>query len=701
MNVSIVLLPGAEPEKLPRLLLPFGVVDIRGAGLSSAAAEQIRKAIEKPPAERLPVCPWPGLKSFEGDDATVYFGREGTVRELVNAVRTSAVTALLGPRFSGRMSAVRAGLIPELLKGPQALFDEVVFAANSRPPEGARRVLYVLAAGGPTSSASELFSLARAITATVSFGNKLLVVAETEEQVAGLELATVRMPALSANDLRRAVTEPARVAGLALEPALADRIASDLAGTGNSLPKLQFCMQELWARRSNGLLSAESYADVGGPAAIGLWCERILGGMTSADGEVVSILTRLIVVGEDRRAFPRAQSAKIFTDRETEILEPLISAGLLVRQQGVVEFAHPLFVEEWPRLMKVVANDFAFLSWRRSVEPALSLWRSGRRSQALLRGEALAAAKRWSNERRQQLSKDELEFISESASVDETDRRVQSASRVASKRRNIATYALLGLAVIIAGTASYSGLRQNLTYQEYLERANNLAQDGNFEQAVQAYEQAINTRDTAEASKQLAAAYEQSGALDKAVRAYTDVLRAEPRDRDALRRRGQLYSQLGDTGAARADLAQVAPEAVSRLEQKKPGQVTVFLYDRGFAREENVRKIEDVLTSSGFLVERRSWGIQRPPNAMWYSSDLPEKTVAQIQHLVSDAGVELRQVNPASIGTMNVQIGYSARAAARPRLDLPAQVQPAEVTGNPEDGGNVCSKYALCGYDRK
>ncbi len=60
------------------------------------------------------VCPYQGLYSFNEDKAPFFFGREAFTEQLITAVNTQVMTAVVGPSGSGKSSVVFAGLIPLL-----------------------------------------------------------------------------------------------------------------------------------------------------------------------------------------------------------------------------------------------------------------------------------------------------------------------------------------------------------------------------------------------------------------------------------------------------------------------------------------------------------------------------------------------------------------------------------------------------------
>ena len=95
---------------------------------------------------------------------------------------------------------------------------------------------------GPTCTASSLShpELARAVVA-----NQLLLGAMSDEE------------------LERAVTEPARLAGLRLEPGLVELAVRDVAGEPGALPLLSHALRATWERREGRTLTVEGYRDSG------------------------------------------------------------------------------------------------------------------------------------------------------------------------------------------------------------------------------------------------------------------------------------------------------------------------------------------------------------------------------------------------------------------------------------------------------
>jgi hypothetical protein len=61
--------------------------------------------------------PFPGLRSFEPEEALLFFGREQHTEQLLRNLATSRFCAILGSSGSGKSSLAKAGLLPALFRG--------------------------------------------------------------------------------------------------------------------------------------------------------------------------------------------------------------------------------------------------------------------------------------------------------------------------------------------------------------------------------------------------------------------------------------------------------------------------------------------------------------------------------------------------------------------------------------------------------
>ena len=77
----------------------------------------------------------------------------------------------------------------------------------------------------------------------------------------------VLLGAMTADELQRAITEPARLAGLKLEPGLVELVLRDVAAEPGALPLLSHALRATWERRDGRTLTVEGYRESGGVAS--------------------------------------------------------------------------------------------------------------------------------------------------------------------------------------------------------------------------------------------------------------------------------------------------------------------------------------------------------------------------------------------------------------------------------------------------
>jgi hypothetical protein len=277
--IYTVLLPGAHPETLPRLLLPYGVIDLRSGG---------KLALPDPANFRglghLPVAPYPGLNPFTASDGPVFIARGALTERLAEAVKRSNFVALIGPACSGRTSLVQAGLIPKLkaLEPPNPVW-EIYFGWPATTNNAVRQLIVM-----------DAKALAVAAAPALPEGTCVLAIAETAEEITlcekrlGTTSERIEVLPLSDAELTAAITEPAARAGLRIDAGLAERIVKDLRNEKAQLPLLQYVMAELYAGEPRGALTVEKYERMGGPQMVERRCE------SAFTGSGLSSLSRLV-----------------------------------------------------------------------------------------------------------------------------------------------------------------------------------------------------------------------------------------------------------------------------------------------------------------------------------------------------------------------------------------------------------------------
>ncbi|MER6505391.1 hypothetical protein ABT158_01195 [Nonomuraea sp. NPDC001636] len=240
-------------------------------------------------------CPWPP-GPFTTGDARWFFGRERVVSELVGllgAPRAARPVVLAGAAGSGKTSVLAAGLVPAVLAGSPAGATGrgragVLWRTPGSPVRGGGRPveecallvvdrfeeLFTARAGsGRKAYVEELCALA-AGGLPVVIGMR----AGCYERCLGfpplveaLRTRSLPLGPMTGDELRRAITEPARVAGLSLEPGLTETILHDLGvrddapAAADALPRLSRAMRATWHRRDGDTLTHAAYRHATAP----------------------------------------------------------------------------------------------------------------------------------------------------------------------------------------------------------------------------------------------------------------------------------------------------------------------------------------------------------------------------------------------------------------------------------------------------
>ena len=247
------------------------------------------------------VTPYKGLLFFDESDADLFFGREALTARLAQHVMdlamdsSSCFLAVVGASGSGKSSLVRAGLAVALKR---AGWDVLTFTPtgdplrileanlNSARTKNAERVLILV------DQFEEVFTLCHDEMERIAFIEKLLFSAQNPSKKITVIIALradfyshcAQYPLLrqtvsaeqeyigqmTAEELRRAIEEPARRGGWELEPGLVDVLLNDIGLKGTSepepgaLPLLSHALLATWERRRGRTFTLDGYHASGG-----------------------------------------------------------------------------------------------------------------------------------------------------------------------------------------------------------------------------------------------------------------------------------------------------------------------------------------------------------------------------------------------------------------------------------------------------
>jgi class 3 adenylate cyclase/WD40 repeat protein/tRNA A-37 threonylcarbamoyl transferase component Bud32/energy-coupling factor transporter ATP-binding protein EcfA2 len=427
------------PHHLKGIEKPEAIKALIGSGLKTAPAGA--------------ACPYRGLLAFEAHDRHLFFGREEVVADVLARIAPGRLLAVVGASGSGKSSLLRAGVLAAVQAGelrrtrsarlitpgaepPARLHDDehellVVdqfeeLYTQCRDPE--RRSAFIRAILGRSGAV--------VIGVRADFYGEMSLDPDLASAVAENQ---VLLGPMSDRDLRRAIAEPARLAGLRLEPGLIDIVLRDVAGEPGALPLMSHALRETWERRDGRTLTVAAYQESGGvSSAVAKTADAVVAGTARSDRALLrNVFLRLTEIGDDveetrRRALigdlvPQGASPALVR----KLLERLAEARLVTLDERTAEVAHEVLIRRWPTLRRWLEEDREGIRLHRRLSDAARLWlAAGRESTDLYRGTRLDAAVEWARANGAQLNETEREFLS--ASVDEsaqTHRRQLKANR--------------------------------------------------------------------------------------------------------------------------------------------------------------------------------------------------------------------------------------------------------------------------------
>ena len=330
-----VLLPGAEPPL--GFLSQLTWVDFRARVDDPVLLDTLVRAVHgEPPGpdaqDRVrdtlaTICPYRGLLYFREEDAPFFFGRAEAITQLIRAVEHHSLIAVVGASGSGKSSVVRAGLVPELRKSRERVWEVTTIVPTDRPVHALAAVLMPLLEPDMSETDrlidtnklaeallqrtvklravvdralvkqpgtdrllliidqwEELFTLCKDDKARRCFIDNVLEATVTARvsvvftlrgdffgrAITGYRPLSDRVQGSQVNlgpmrreELRLAIEEPARQVGLIFEAGLVDLMLEQASDEPGQLPLLEFVLRQLWVQRRGGELHHEAYKAMG------------------------------------------------------------------------------------------------------------------------------------------------------------------------------------------------------------------------------------------------------------------------------------------------------------------------------------------------------------------------------------------------------------------------------------------------------
>jgi conflict system STAND superfamily ATPase/WD40 domain-containing protein len=429
------------------------------------------------------VCPFLGLATFDADHAEYFFGRERLVAELVARLVGSPLVAVIGPSGSGKSSTVRAGLLPALAGGvlpgserwPRALMRPGEHPSGQLEralPEPAEHAVLVI------DQFEEVFTVCRDEDERSAFLDAIVELAEDSERSVQVVVAMradfyghcaandrlarlvganqVLVGPMRRDELRHAIEEPARRAGLQVEPSLTDALIADVLDQPGGLPLLSAALLEQWREREGRVMRRAAYERTGGVrGAVGRLAERTYASLSEPERRAArGILLRLADAGDHEAAFVRRRMPLDEPDRDEHTaaaLGALIDSRLVTADGETLEVAHEALLREWPWLRGWLEEDADGRRLHQHLTNASRDWQAGGRdSGELYRGARLASTLDWVAGHEADLNELERDFLAESCAEAEQESEHQRRTN-RRLRAVLAGLAALPALAVVAG----------------------------------------------------------------------------------------------------------------------------------------------------------------------------------------------------------------------------------------------------------
>ncbi|RZT10920.1 DNA-binding winged helix-turn-helix (wHTH) domain-containing protein [Duganella sp. CF402] len=244
-------------------------------------------------------------------------------------------------------------------------------------------------------------------------------------------------------DIGQIVRHPAQVAQLRYTvdqhgEGLDELLCRAALSGADSLPLLQYCLQELYRQRSpEGELSHEAFRAMGGlEGSIGARAEQVISALGTAQiAALPHVLSQLVLVAEDETTVSsrRVPWSALRNEAENQLVQALVDAHLFVSdlQGGAPTFglAHEALLRRWPRVVAWVEEHRQALQVRSRISAQAKRWQeSGRKRDMLLpSGTQTNQARQLQTASSLSLTPQEQQFIQLSLQSERRSERVRMA----------------------------------------------------------------------------------------------------------------------------------------------------------------------------------------------------------------------------------------------------------------------------------
>ncbi|MBD1865033.1 MULTISPECIES: WD40 repeat domain-containing protein [Trichocoleus] len=303
-----------------------------------------------------------------------------------------------------------------------------------------------------------------------------------------LQNADLKLGPMNRAELTDVIAQPAEKLGVAFEAGLVERILADVEAEPGNLPLLEFALTELWQRRQGKQLTHVAYTDIGEvQGALARHADASYRNLSPAEQQQMRrIFIQLVRPGEGAEDTRRLATKAELGEVNWALVKQLADDRLVVTSRSdaaqveTVEVVHEALIRNWGELRSWMVTDRVFRAWQERLRGAMQQWQETQEDEgSLLRGAALVEAEEKLQERPDDLSDAERNFIRQSLQAKER----QDQKTVAQRRREVRTAwgIAVGSLVAVVISSGLGWMAWNKTNEAELNQANSL---GRYSQSL-------------------------------------------------------------------------------------------------------------------------------------------------------------------------------------------------------------------------
>jgi WD40 repeat protein len=243
---------------------------------------------------------------------------------------------------------------------------------------------------------------------------------------------------MNEDELREVIEKPAQSAGCEVEPALVEVLIREMEGKAGALPFLQHALKELWKKLDGRRLTLAAYNQLGGvKGALENFANAAYNSLGSEEqkmarriflelvhsGEGMNDIKRDVRLNKLLKLGPASQVQSLIQKLSSKDTRLLVTEGSLDKPDEMrVGVAHEALIEGWPLLRSWLRENRVFRLWKDRFQIAHHEYLLD--PSCVLRGVPLGEARTWLQNRPEDFTGEEAEFIQAS---ERRRRRIRTA----------------------------------------------------------------------------------------------------------------------------------------------------------------------------------------------------------------------------------------------------------------------------------